>query len=219
MKRLLFVLTAIIFVSVTILPAQLLDGLHAIGGFKYSTQAWEDDFAGDLKYLLGLEGGVGIEREFFGYPFVVRALLVQRGTKWEWSESGVFYSEEDKSKIKMTYLTIPVLMKYPFCDGYFLGGFETGFLLSAKDKWEWKQSFHSGNETITDKEKDTEDVKHDYKSLDFGITLGGGMPIPWEYAALTVEVMYYLGLVNIWDGDGDCNDKNRSLNLAVIYKF
>ncbi|MEE9189453.1 MAG: porin family protein [Candidatus Neomarinimicrobiota bacterium] len=221
MRKFLLIVGATIFVFATVLPAQAdwFQGLHAVGGFKYSTQAWDDDDEGDIKYRLGIEGGVGIEREYFGFPVIARALFLQRGKKWEYKTSNEFGSNSAKEKLRLNYLSFPVMVKYPVCTGYLLGGLELAFLLSATSDWESKWSYSSGDMSYSEKESGDDDVKDDFKTLDFGLVLGGGMPIPCAYAALSLEVMYFLGLTNIWDGEGDSKGRNRSLNFALVYPF
>lgn len=221
MRKFLLIVGATIFVFATVLPAQAdwLQGLHAVGGLKYSTISWDDDSDGDTKYKFGVEGGVGIEREFYGFPFVARMLFLQRGAKWERSDSDDFFDSSWESKITLSYLAFPVMMKYTICDGYLLGGLQTAFLLGAKDKWEWSQSYESGGSTFSESDSGDDDIKDDISALDFGLVLGGGMPIPCAYAVLSLEVMYFLGLTNIWDGEGDSKGRNRSLNFALVYPF
>jgi hypothetical protein len=217
MRRFLLITGMIIFVFASVLPAQWLEGFHVLGGLKYSTISWDSDSDGDTKYRLGIEGGMGIEREYFGFPFVARVLYLQHGAKWEDRYSDEFSRSSSERKIRLSYLAFPVMIKYAICDGYLLGGLQTAFLLGAKEKWKWTQSYSSGDSTFSESDSGDDDVKNNYSTFDFGLVLGGGMAIPCAYAALTAEVMYFLGLTNIWDGDDGSKRANRSFNIALNY--
>jgi hypothetical protein len=217
MKRFLLITGTIIFVFTSLLPAQWLEGFHVLGGLKYSIISWESDSDGDTKYRLGIEGGVGIERKYFGFPFVARVLYLQHGAEWEDHYSDDFARSSSERKTRLSYLAFPVMIKYAIYEGYLLGGMQTAYLLEAKEKWKWTQSYSSGDSTFSESQSGDEDVKNNYGTFDFGLVLGGGMAVPCAYAALTFEVMYFLGLTNIWDGKDGSKRTNRSFTFALNY--
>jgi len=112
----------------------------------------------------------------------------------------------DDSKIKMSYISLPVMLRYqPIEILNVHAGPQFGFLASAKAD--------DGDESM--------DVKEAYKGLDLGLGIGAGLDLPM---GIGFTARYVLGLSNISDGDdeffGDeVTVKNNAIQLSVTYRF
>lgn len=162
----------------------------------------------DAKSLVGFHVGAFAEIKLTD-KFAVQPeiLFSTQGAKNE--ESGAGFSSEDK--LNLSYLNIPVMAKYYVAEKFSLeAGPQIGFLLSAKDKYEY--SGPGGSDS------GKEDVKDGFKSIDFGVNFGAGYDFTEN---LSVGLRYNLGLSNIADGDdaGDAKVKNSVFSLSVGYKF
>ncbi|MFC1528016.1 porin family protein [Candidatus Neomarinimicrobiota bacterium] len=181
--------------------------LHGFTGINFSTISHDED--SDTNSRLGLDLGIGVEREFFGFPIIARILFSQRGAKWSWEGYDYGGDFKGESKERINYLSIPVMVKYPILQGYVLAGPQMSFLLGGKEKLEetWGGV----------KDKWEADVKEYKKGVDFGLVFGGGYPIPCSWREITVEVMYYFGLMDIndWEDDDHHTYKNRALLVGV----
>ncbi|MFC1784733.1 porin family protein [Candidatus Neomarinimicrobiota bacterium] len=171
--------------------------LHGFTGINFSNISHDEE--SDANSRLGLDLGIGVEREFFGFPIIARILFSQRGAKWSW--------DGGESKEILNYLSVPIMIKYPILTGYVLAGPQISFLLGGKEKWETNYYGYS--------EKGEWDANEYKKGVDFGLVLGGGYPIPCSWREITVEVMYYFGLMNINDWDDGESYKNRALVVGV----
>ncbi len=200
-----FIIVFVVIISPVLLIGQSSGlsewNLHGFTGINFSNISHDEESDADSR--LGLDFGIGVEREYFGFPIIARILFSQRGAKWTWGESGY----KGKSKERLNYLSIPIMIKYPILTGYVLAGPQVSFLLGGKEKWETNYDGIS--------EEGDWDAKEYKKSIDFGLVLGGGYPIPCSWRTITVEVMYYFGLMNINDWDDGESYKNRALVVGV----
>ena len=103
----------------------------------------------------------------------------------------------------LSYLTLPVLVKYSFEDagfGAYLGP-QIGYLLSAKIK--------EGGVT--------EDIKEDVKSTDFSGIIGVEYFLPM---GVGLSARYQLGLSNVAkDTEDEGSVKNKALTFTLGYRF
>jgi len=107
---------------------------------------------------------------------------------------------EDKSKLNLSYVNIPVLGKYTSEGGFFAEtGPQVGFLMSAKVK----------------DDEGSEDIKELYKGIDFPWAFGVGYNIT---EAIGVNGRYNLGLSNIFDTDY-LTVKNNVIQVGLFYNF
>jgi len=98
---------------------------------------------------------------------------------------------------KMNYISIPIMVKYNLGAIGILAGPQLGYLVSS---------------TI-----DGEDAMDGLKKIDGGIAIGASYELEM---GLGFDARYYLGLANLNDDDSfDVTMKNRSIQLAVYYKF
>ncbi len=121
-------------------------------------------------------------------------------------------------KFRISYLEIPVLLKYKMAfkgaDLYFVGGAYTAFRLSGKlyeqEKVDGKKV---GSEGKTD-------VKDEFKKVDFGLVAGIGANIKLNPVDLILEARYNFGLLNVNDVKGsDVKIRNRSLSFMLGIGF
>ncbi|WP_264534893.1 porin family protein [Flavobacterium sp. N1736] len=133
-------------------------------------------------------------------------LFSTQGSKIE--DSGENFSAEDK--LNLSYINVPIMAKFYVAPKFSLeAGPQIGFLVSAKDKY--KETFDG--ETISS----NEDVKDNFKSIDFGVNLGAGFDFTEN---LSAGVRYNIGLSNIAEAEGEDFKLNNSVfSLSVGYKF
>ncbi len=109
--------------------------------------------------------------------------------------------KEGDSKVNLSYVSVPVLLKYKVSGvGIYLGP-QIGFLLSAKAK--------EDDESI--------DIKDELKSTDFSGVVGVDYTLPSGFG---FGARYQLGLSNIAEGGNSDNSiKNKSIQIGVHYLF
>ena len=92
------------------------------------------------------------------------------------------------------------MLKFAFGSGdtkpYVMAGPTFGYLLSAK--------------------QDETDIKDDVKSIDFGLTFGGGVSLPMGNNTVFVEGRYTLGLSDINDDSGPDADKIKTKGIQIM---
>ncbi|MEJ2113202.1 MAG: porin family protein [Flavobacteriaceae bacterium] len=114
-------------------------------------------------------------------------------------------------KLKMDYLTVPVMAKYYVSEGFSLeAGPQLGFLLSAK--------VEGGGVSV--------DIKDIIKSIDFGLGFGLGYKLD---NGLNFAGRYYVGLSNFVESSGSIMDvpissdgsknHNNVFQLSIGYMF
>lgn len=118
------------------------------------------------------------------------------------------YLQKGAEEIKLTYLELPMMLKYTFGTGkikpYFMAGPTFGVNLGAEEEY-WGDL--------------------EVKSLDLGLGLGGGISIPIGNNSIFVEARYALGLTNINDqtyrwaplGDGDAKTRCIQIFGGIIF--
>lgn len=216
----LFLAGAMIFASFCTVSAQEMNwGVKA--GANYSTLSGneaETDYR--LDFHAGLVTAFEISPKFSLQP---ELLYSMEGTESSFSfeEEGMTFSSEQK--IKLGYLNLPIMAKFFVTDGLSLqAGPQVGYLLSAKNEYEFSSSF--ADEFDMD-ESGTEDVKDQLKKISFGVNFGLG----YEFGSnLFLQARYHLGLSNIDDTEVDPDDdfevemgkiKNSGFQVSVGYKF
>jgi hypothetical protein len=108
-------------------------------------------------------------------------------------------SKAGNAKLKLGYLTLPVLLRYQVADQlHFLVGPQASFLLSAK---------YDGPDGDAD-------VKDSFKSTEFGALLGIG----FDGSRFDIGIRYGLGLADI-DEDEVMKAKTRLFQIVVGYRL
>ncbi len=169
------------------------DDLEEIGfDFSYRTAF---GFGGVLD--LGLSQNVALRFE---------PMYLQKGSKFPDIEE-----PDVQLKFKSAYVELPLFIKYAFGNQptrpYLVVGPSIGFLLSA--------------DLVIEGEED-EDIKDDFKDIDFSLGFGGGVSFPFGNNSFFVEGRYFLGLANINDAEGegaDADIKNRGIQFMAGMTF
>jgi len=130
------------------------------------------------------------------FSFTATPVYITKGTKVEFPGSGIDF--------KVSYFEIAALLKFKLptekTRPYILAEPSLGFLLSAK--------------------QDDEDVKDDFKNMDFSLNIGAGLSIPVNNNTIFIEFRYAFGLNNISeDPDEDETVKNRGLQFMAGITF
>ena len=147
-------------------------------GYNLATLSGDEDVDSRKAFAAGL----GIEFNFLSLlSFQVDAIYSPRG------------ASSDGTELKLTYLSIPMVLKKKFfpmgMHPYIMGGPEFSFLLSAK----------SGDA----------DVKDSLTSEDLAFVLGGGLEFSFIGKSAYAEVRYSYGLNNINKNEESGDAKNR----------
>lgn len=196
-KVLLSVFAVVAFVATS--NAQVSGGAKAgLNLAKLSSSA--DGFESDMKLAFAVGGFLDVElSDKIG--FQPELLLSFQGDKNEDSFGGVDY----KSTTKLSYLNIPLMLKYKFSDAFnFQVGPQVGLLMGAKVKVE------AGDDEVE------EDIKDELSGTDFGLNFGFGYELE---SGLLINARYNLGLSDIADeNDGDAV-KNSVIQITVGYKL
>lgn len=185
MKKLLAV-SLVFFFSLSIVRAQ-----HVNFGIKggYNSSSVQISDGADFNSKSGIHIG-GLAHIHINSHFAVQPELVY---SCQGGESG-------NTKLKLSYINVPVLVQYMVNDGFRLQtGPQVGFLVSAKQK-------------IGDIEVDIDDT---FNSVDISWVLGGGYLFSSGFG---IDARYNIGLNNISD-DSDFEAKNRVFQVGLFYQF
>lgn len=125
-----------------------------------------------------------------------------------YSAQGATFDEEGDApdKSKFSYLSLPVMARYQFWEGFRLEvGPQLGLLLSAKTVSE-----EGGDEVEND-------IKDQTKSIDFGLAGGASYQLP---IGVGIFARYYTGLTDISDAAvSDVSIKNNVASVGLTYTF
>lgn len=216
----LFLAGAMLFMTFSgALAQQSQFGIKA--GVNYSTLSGND--MGETDYLPGFHAGLIAEFKL-SPKFALQPELLY---SLEGAESSLdmeidefFFSSEQK--LKLGYINLPVMAKFYVSEDFsFQAGPQVGYLVSAKNEYEFSSNF---SEDFDMNESGTEDIKEELKKISFGLNFGMG----YEFSNLFLQARYHLGLSDISDYQPDPNDdmdlefekiKNSGFQLSVGYKF
>jgi hypothetical protein len=176
------------------------------GGIGFATLSFDNadfsEFFDGSRTGLIIGGGVDIPA---GNVIVIGVDLL-------YNQKGASGSDVDEDlTLKLDYIEIPILIKYPFSVGgnvqpFVYGGFSPAFAVSRKVE---------GTEDGEDVDFDVDD---DVKSFDNSFVLGGGV----RFGQMAVEARYNLGIQNIRDDASDDIEgdmKTRQFALLFSYIF
>ncbi|MFQ6115252.1 MAG: porin family protein [bacterium] len=190
--RLLFVLPFVLFI-INSAVAQLRIGI--VCGRTESKLSLEelDSLKTDFSTRTGL--GLGAVIDFGSSQFFnirLEPMYLQKGAEKEINdlEFGPI-----KSSLNLSYVELPVLLKLSFNKGginpYLVGGAAISYLLEAQEEF--------GDEYLEFGFEKKQDMKDEFKNLDYGFSYGGGLSIPIGNSSLFAEGRYTEGLTNIND--------------------
>lgn len=200
------IVTLIFLATISVVSfAQLNGGLKA--GINIATVGGSD--ADGASPRLGYHAGGYLRFDFNNrFSFQPELLIGSVGARQK-EES---YDDPDLGTIRVkgeaivTYISVPAIFLFKLNDKLNVqAGPQVGFLVAAKAKYDIQSDFmdFSGSE----------DVKDQFKKLDFGINAGLGL----DLNPVTISARYYLGLVDV--PDEDVSLKNRAIMLSVGYKI
>lgn len=220
MKNLLKLL--IVVIGFTVATESFAQSVVVKGGLNLSKLLIKDDegtYSDDFKMNPGFHFGATAEfpiTELFS--FETGLLLSNKGAKI--SEEEIIFEETVKFDFKtnLLYLDIPLTAKATFDLGgaKIFGAFGPyiGVGLSGKTKSEIT--------SLGETEKTEEDInwgsneEDDFKRLDYGLTIGGGV----EINAIQIGLSYGLGLANISPTtEGGTKVNNRVLSISLGYRL
>jgi hypothetical protein len=145
-----------------------------------------------------------------------------QGTKNEYSETetigGITEKYTSEDKIKLSYISIPVMFKYYVVDGFNVeAGPQVSILASAKAESEYEYSYSGGGGDYSESGSEEIDIDDEISSIDFGINFGLGYKME---NGLNFGARYNLGLSNVLDVDGS-DDKwnNGVIQLSAGFMF
>lgn len=206
MKKLLCVAAVAVF-GFTLVNAQEVKFGAKAGVNLASIGGDFDEFDGRTSFHVGGVAEIVISEKFSIQP---ELLYNSVGAALDETDSFEGVTVDFESTIKLDYISLPIMAKYYVADGLSLeAGPQVGFLLSATGEFEASGGGFS--------ESGSEDIKDDFKSIDFGLGFGAGYKLP---NGLNFSARYVLGLANIAENDGeDFSAQNNVLQVSVGFMF
>lgn len=207
MKKMFFIAALAVF-GMTSADAQVSFGVKA--GPQLSNLIGNDDYDSESKIGFNVGGYANI-RFSEQLAFQPELQFSTQGSKAEYSESifGATASVEDK--INLSYINLPLMMKWYAYEGLnFEFGPQVGFNVAAKSK---TKTTISGTGTDLDGTTETEGDIDDVETVDFGLNIGAGYELPM---GLNFGIRYNHGLTEIIK---DSDLKNSVISLGVGYTF
>ncbi len=189
------ILVVALFTLITVLPASGQVNFGVIGGLNLASLSFDPDPQGvDLSNRTGI--GIGGVLSFgVGETLALQLepMFLQKGSKATVQGFG-------ETELKASYIEVPAMLKFAFGSSdtkpYVMAGPTVGFLLSAK--------------------QDETDIKDDVKSIDFGLTFGGGVSLPMGNNTVFVEGRYSFGLADINDDSDPDADKFKTKGIQIM---
>lgn len=163
--------------------------------------------------LIGFQiGGFAEVRLSEKFAFQPELMYSTQGVIESSSEEFGWDSYSEEFKTKLSYLNIPLMVKYYATPKLsFEFGPQISFLLSAKLDYSYEENY----EGIISSETESEDLKDFVNSYDFGLNLGVGYDFTKKFST---GLRYNFGLSNV-NKDGDASVKNGVFSVSVGYKF
>lgn len=211
---------SIFMLSTTGIFAQTL-GVQA--GLNFSTIRFSDDdgsYNDDFDSKVGFNAGLTAEFPIAEMFSIETGLLVSTKGVRSTLETNVFgVTTKATDKLNLVYLDIPINARVNIPIGntkiFATTGPYIGIGLTGKAKSELEVNGDTTKETV-DVSWGNDDLEDDFKRLDFGVSLGGGIQI----RAVEVGISYAVGLANTSPFNGNGTKRtNRVLSVSVGYKF
>lgn len=183
-----------------------------------------DAIADDVKMKAGAHVGGLVEFKFTDKISLQPELLysMQGAKTTDRFDDGLGNIERTKSKVNLSYINVPVMLKIYPVNGFFIqAGPQIGFLVGAKSKDETTFT-DPGN--LTRIESTEVDIKDDLKTVDVSFNAGLGYDFTENFF---VDARYSFGLTNIYDapdflgafGITELDAKNSNITVSLGYKF
>ena len=190
--------------------AGIVVGLDFKGGLNVANM-YGDDVSDDVSIKLGAAVGTGVGIKIGMFAIQPEVLFSMKGAKEEGEIVIVDSTFNYEIVVKLSYLEIPILLKINIPADAVIPNFYVGpalaFCMVAKDKL-----------TFNNEEGDEEDIKDVIKSVDFGLSMGGGLDIKAGHGRVIIDIRYTLGFVTVNDQeDEDIVVKNSVLSFILGY--
>jgi hypothetical protein len=201
------------FTGVALLAASAAGADAQTIGFKLGASMSNlsiDGTTGDSDYSTGFVGG-GFVRFGLGRLGIQPEILsVTKGAEFDGGEGF-----EDES-IDIEYIAVPVLLHFPLTYGssfapYIIAGPEFAFDIGCE--------FSGEGEDIDCDDESFPDGPLERKSIDIGLSAGGGFAFAMGPGALLLEGRYTWGMTNIDDTPDAVEIKNRSAYILAGYSI
>ena len=214
MKKTLF--TAVLILGIISLKAQEIHfGVRLGGSFTKLKAIALDSDAKDYVFDFNKQTSMKPNIELGAFAEVTLTDQIAVQPEFNFAGAGVTSKESYNnydltSTVSLTYIQAPLLFKYYLNDNISINaGPQLGLLMSAKEKTKL-----TGEDVD---ESDTDDVKKDYKSTDFGFNLGGSYKME---NGLFFDFRYYMGLSGVLkDNENWADFKNNGLKFSIGYYF
>jgi len=197
------ILIIMFIVVIIVLPVNAQINLGLIGGVNFSNMNTDPEPEGmELSTLYAFAFGgvidVGLSESF---KLCVEPMYLVKGAK-----TGI---ENSNIKIKLSYIEVPLMLKYSFGSGknipYLMAGPTIGYNLSAKvEDNSWGYS---------------EDIKDTIKDTDIGFGFGAGVNLSAGNGFIFFEARYSLGLTNINDNPEEPDTEVKTSGFQIFTGF
>jgi hypothetical protein len=137
-------------------------------------------------------------------------MFLGKGSRFRIEADDFLFADSVTGRFRLSYLELPVLFRVSGrgkVQPYVMAGPTLGYLLSARIR-----GSSQGREM-------EEDDKADFKKLDFGLDLGGGVRFPAGSASLFIEGHYVLGLWNVEQDIYDSKLRTKGFRAAAGLTF
>lgn len=184
------------------------------GGYCANAQTITDSPSNERNMLI-LKAGLNITRQNLGASNVnvssrgafhggvafnlytgARGLSIQPELNFIGKGASLKSGTGESQKLNLSYLELPVLVKYRFGVGYVNAGPSLGLRLNNPDNIGYGKS----------------------TGLDFGLQMGAGLSIPTGSGRIIIDGRYGLGLTNLAK-ESPTRAKNRGVSFALGYAF
>jgi hypothetical protein len=199
MKSLCAVLIAITLILPLVREVQAGAAIGALGGV--TRMSWDGDAPDKGSYgnLMGFTAGGQIDIDIYrSTALSLQPSFTQKGTKMSFEVEG--QSERvDSVEVRLDYFVLPLLVKVETLGGrfYVSGGFELGWLLSARYKTPTQDV----------------DISADLNKYDLAADFGIGYTIPAGRTDIWFELRYSQSLVNV--GEEDAGPEGKIIEPRV----
>lgn len=206
----MFLIAAVAVLGMNSADAQVKFGVKA--GPQLTNIVGDDFEDSEMKFGFNVGGYANI-RFSEAFAFQPELLYSMQGTKYSDSETETILGEEVTydydSKVNLSYIQIPLMMKWYAYDGLnFEFGPQVGFNVAAK--YDTEQTITTSEGSITEQQDgDIEDAE----TVDFGLNIGAGYELPM---GLNFGIRYGLGLTDVVK---DVDGKNSVFSLGIGYTF
>ncbi len=193
----------------------------AKAGLNMASIDSNDDEGIDLSSRIGLHIGAFAEIMLSDkFAFQPELLYSTQGSKYDYSQTDSGFGYEivstNEGVTKLDYINIPLMAKYFATEKFFIeAGPQVGFVINKTAEVDYSIVTTFGGTSTTQSGSESSDLE-DVSSLDFGLNFGLGYDFTENIFA---SARYNLGLGNVYDGEGDYEQKNRVFSVSLGYKF